>query len=142
REREIAADHRTAATQLRNIEKRLSTLAADEAQLKSDKAKFGQEREAQLAKAAGLTPGAARDELFERLAASAESDADSAIRRAHKRAVEESAVAAREVLVSAMQRQVGEVSAQATVTMVPLPDEDMKGRIIGKEGRNIRAFEA
>ena len=49
---------------------------------------------------------------------------------------------ARKMLATVMQRMTSEVTAETTVTVVPLPSDDLKGRIIGREGRNIRAFEA
>ncbi|MDO9028533.1 MAG: Rnase Y domain-containing protein, partial [Candidatus Roizmanbacteria bacterium] len=63
------------------------------------------------------------------------------IKDAQIRAEEEAEVKAREILVDAMRHGATEYVAEYTVSVIKIPDEDMKGRIIGKEGRNIRAFE-
>lgn len=63
------------------------------------------------------------------------------IKDAQIRAEEESEVKAREILVDAMRHGATEYVAEFTVSVIKIPDEDVKGRIIGKEGRNIRAFE-
>ena len=64
------------------------------------------------------------------------------IRQAETQVREEAAERSREILIAAMQRQASEQSGEASVTVVHLPSDELKGRIIGREGRNIRALEA
>ena len=64
------------------------------------------------------------------------------IRAAETRVRQEAAEASREILVAAMQRQASEQTGEAAVTVVHLPSDELKGRIIGREGRNIRSLEA
>ena len=86
------------------------------------------EVERRLYEVAGLTPEEARRLVLERL--DRELEEEKAQRVAQK------------ILAQAMQRQASETAAQLAVTVVPIPSDAMKGRIIGREGRNIRAFEA
>ena len=69
-------------------------------------------------------------------------DAKAYVRAALERARLEARREAQKILAQAMQRQASETAAQLAVTVVPIPSDAMKGRIIGREGRNIRAFEA
>ncbi|GMA37121.1 hypothetical protein GCM10025876_33250 [Demequina litorisediminis] len=82
-------------------------------------------------------PAYARSLLIE-----AKDDARAETRRIERQAKSSSERRVREILVSAMQRQAARTSADAAATWVDLPSDDMKGRIIGREGRNIRAFES
>src|ERR671934_24914 len=64
------------------------------------------------------------------------------VREIEQRAREEADARARKIVTIAIQRVASEQTSESTVSVFPLPSEDMKGRIIGREGRNIRAFEA
>ncbi len=64
------------------------------------------------------------------------------VREIEQRAREDGEERARKILTIAIQRVASEQTAESTVSVFTLPSEDMKGRIIGREGRNIRAFEA
>lgn len=90
---------------------------------------------------AGLTADRARQTVMERAAEDAESEATSLLARRLDRAREEADVRARDILVTAIQRVAVDHCAEATVSTVRLPTDEMKGRVIGREGRNIRAFE-
>src|SRR3972149_2782627 len=78
----------------------------------------------------------AESELRER-----RNEATRRLREIEQELKEEADERARKILAVAMQRLTGEVVSESTVSVVPLPSEDMKGRIIGREGRNIRALE-
>jgi len=79
--------------------------------------------------------------LLERLEGDIKKETDQMIRRSIERATEEADRKAREIVVEAIQRCAVEHTADSVVSAIDLPNDDMKGRIIGREGRNIRAFE-
>jgi ribonucrease Y len=91
---------------------------------------------------AQLSTDQAREQLFRNLEHKVQSEAAQHVNEIRERARLYAAQEARQVLLSAMERTAVEHSAQSTVTMVELPGDDIKGRIIGREGRNIRALEA
>jgi ribonuclease Y len=95
-----------------------------------------------LEKVAGLTASQARTELERTIVGQAGRDAEAAVRRAESTARRTADERARRIVATAVQRIAAATSSQAVVVVVPLPSEEMKGRIIGKEGRNIRTFEA
>jgi ribonuclease Y len=97
---------------------------------------------ARLAELADLTPEEARDHLLELVRPDVERDAALLRRRLERAARAQGEDAARRILAAALGRLAGPTSSQLAVTRVQLPSEEMKGRIIGKEGRNIRTFEA
>lgn len=95
-----------------------------------------------LEEVAGLTRDAAKAELVEAIAADARLDATKIVRQIEDEATAEADKRAKMILGVAMQRWAGEYSVERAVNVVPLPSDDLKGRIIGREGRNIRALEA
>ncbi len=97
---------------------------------------------AQLERIAGLTSSEARDQLMATVIEDAKKAAMSQVREIEQRAREEGEERARKIVTIAIQRVASEQTAESTVSVFALPSEDMKGRIIGREGRNIRAFEA
>lgn len=97
---------------------------------------------AELEAASGLTAAEAKAELARRLSEQARNDAESLVRRAQAQARRTAEAKARRIVATAVQRTAVATSSQAAITVIPLPNEEMKGRIIGKEGRNIRSFEA
>ncbi len=97
---------------------------------------------AQLERIAGLTSGEARDQLVAQVVDDAKRAAMSQVREIEQRAREEGEERARKIVTIAIQRVASEQTAESTVSVFALPSEDMKGRIIGREGRNIRAFES
>ena len=129
-------------TYSRGLEDRAAALARDEKTLASRRDEVETEHEAAIAAIAGLTVEEAREELTSHLRAAVEADIARDAHRHAKKAKAEADRRAREVLVEAMQREAAPTSTQAAVTRIELPSEEMKGRIIGREGRNIRAFEA
>jgi ribonuclease Y len=95
-----------------------------------------------LEKVAGLSAEEARRELLTRLEADARSEAAALQRDIKEQAKREADREARKIVALAIQRIAAEQTAETSVAAVPLPSDEMKGRIIGREGRNIRAFEA
>ena len=97
---------------------------------------------AQLERIAGLTSSEARDQLMTQIVDEAKRAAMSQVRELEQQAREEGEERARKIVTIAIQRVASEQTAESTVSVFALPSEDMKGRIIGREGRNIRAFES
>jgi ribonuclease Y len=97
---------------------------------------------AQLEKIAGMTSAEARDHLLAQLVDEAKRHSMAQVREIEQQAREEGEERARKIVTIAIQRVASEQTAESTVSVFALPSEDMKGRIIGREGRNIRAFEA
>jgi ribonucrease Y len=96
----------------------------------------------QLEKVAGMTSSEARESLVSQVVGDAKRSAMAQVREIEQHAREEGEERARKILTIAIQRVASEQTAESTVAVFTLPSEDMKGRIIGREGRNIRAFEA
>ena len=141
-ERQVATDQRNAQSYARSLEERVSVVARDEKRLVGERDALAVEQEARLTAIAGLSASEARDEIVARVRASAEAQAAQEAHRRIRAAKESAEREAKEILVSTMQREAVASSAHAAVTRIELPSEEMKGRIIGREGRNIRAFEA
>ena len=103
--------------------------------------RLNQERVVALEKVSGLSAEDAKGILLEAIREEAEHDAVKLARSIERRARDEAQDKAREIIVTAMQRVAADPTAEHTVTVVHLPSDEMKGRIIGREGRNIRALE-
>jgi ribonuclease Y len=104
----------------------------------SERALVGSE----LERVAGLSQGEARAELIAEVEAELDSEVAQRIRDADQRVREEAGERSREILIAAMQRHASDQTGESSVTVMHLPSDDLKGRIIGREGRNIRALEA
>lgn len=100
-----------------------------------------QEQMATLERIAGLSQDEAKEELLEAVEGECRQDMARVIRQVEAEAKEEADERAREIITYAIQRMASEQVAELTVSTVSLPSDDMKGRIIGRGGRNIRAFE-
>ena len=149
---EVQAGEERLASRERTLEQRASNLAQREqflihreqevAELRVEVEAQGEEARESLARVANLDVAAAKRELLEQVEADAKRDAMVLVRDTEIRAREEADRRARRILATAVQRLASEVVTETTVAIVELPSDDMKGRIIGREGRNIRAFEA
>jgi ribonuclease Y len=95
-----------------------------------------------LEKIAGLDREAAKQQLLERLEHQLESEKSALIRRVQEESQERLENEAREIMVNAMERYANDCAYERTTSTIPLPNEEMKGRIIGRDGRNIRTLEA
>ena len=100
------------------------------------------ERQAALERIAGLTAAAAHDQVVAAIEAQAKRDAALTVREIEREARDEGDDRARRIVTLAVQRVASEQTAESTVAVLHLPDDAMKGRIIGREGRNIRTFES
>jgi ribonucrease Y len=138
-----------ARAELRAKAQRVDDLAADLQEreeklsyVRSQLEKATELHRAQLEKIAGLTSMEAREHLMVQMVDDAKRAAMSQVRELEQRAREEGEERARKIVTIAIQRVASEQTAESTVSVFALPSEDMKGRIIGREGRNIRAFES
>jgi len=104
-------------------------------------ARANQDQVVALERVSGLSADDAKAILLEAVREDAEHDAVRIARAIERQAREEAQEKAREVIVTAMQRIAADHTAEHTVSVIHLPSDEMKGRIIGREGRNIRALE-
>lgn len=101
-----------------------------------------EEQKSQLERISGLTAEQAKDLLIRAMENEARFEGARLIKRIENEAKEEADKKAKKILATTIQRYAGDYVAERTVSVVQLPSEEMKGRIIGREGRNIRALEA
>ena len=128
----------------RHLEDRSQQLSEAEAALESRRlelADLEKERRRVLERAAGLTAEDARLQLIGTIEAEAKRTAAILARDIERAAQDEAEMRARRILSTAIQRLASEQTAESVVASVALPSDDMKGRVIGREGRNIRSFE-
>lgn len=131
REKEATEHEREVARQERESDRRKQEL--DE---------LIQEERGRLEKIAGLTAQQAKDELIRNIENEAKNDAAHLVKRIEDEARESANRHAHRIIANAIQRNASDFVSETTVSVVLLPNDDMKGRIIGREGRNIRALEA
>lgn len=105
-------------------------------------ANLAAEAKVRLEKTAGLSQAEAKEALLSEIRDEARLAAVADVKRIEDDAKAEAEVKSKNIIAAAIQRYAGEYVAERTVSTVPLPSDDMKGRIIGREGRNIRAIEA
>ena len=107
-----------------------------------DVQKLESEQNERLEKLSGLTTEDARKMLMENLVNQAKIDASVMIKEIHEKSKIDAKKEAQKIIVQAIQRTAADHSIESTVSVVQIQNDEMKGRIIGKEGRNIRAFES
>jgi ribonuclease Y len=110
--------------------------------MREELARAQDEERRHLEQVARMTAQEARDSLIAQLTDQAMREAMGTVREIEQRAREEADARARKIVTIAIQRVASEQTAESTVSVFTLPSDDLKGRIIGREGRNIRAFEA
>jgi len=123
-------------------EHELARTEAETARRKAELADLEAERHRVLEQVAGLTAAQARAELVRESEQQAKRDAARTVREIETQAREEGEDRARRIVTLAIQRVASEQTAESVVSVLHLPHDDMKGRIIGREGRNIRAYES
>ncbi|MCL0107621.1 ribonuclease Y [Peptococcaceae bacterium] len=99
------------------------------------------QQKAELERISGMTSEEAKQTLIESIKQEVQRDAALLVKEIEQKAKEEGERRARDIITLAIQRCATDHVADVTVAVVPLPNDDMKGRIIGREGRNIRSFE-
>jgi len=126
------------------VDQRERRLVEKELELEAEREKITQlqtEQRTELARVAGLSMDEARGLLLQRVEDEMRDITNRRVHDLEAEARETADVRAREIITMALQRYAAEHTAEHTVTVVALPSDDMKGRIIGREGRNIRTLE-
>lgn len=143
-EKRIVQGEESLANRLDEIGRREKALILEEqkiTQRSSDLEKIYTEEKERLERLAELSVEEARELLLKKVEEETRRDSAKLIREIETRAREDGEKRARNIISLAIQRLSSDQVAETTVSVVPLPNDDMKGRIIGREGRNIRAFE-
>jgi ribonuclease Y len=144
-EQRIAQREENLDRKLEALERREQSLNDRERQLEQKRAELEELRARKLAeieRVSGLTAEQAREILLQEIDREVREEANRRVRLAEMQIREEAQARARDILTTAMQRLTTDVVSETTISVVPIPSDDMKGRIIGREGRNIRALEA
>ena len=126
------------------IEKREASLAAREetlGRMKEEVSKLNEQRVQELERISGLTSEQAKDYLLKIVEDEVKHESAVMIKEMESRAKEEADKKAKEYVVNAIQRCAADHVSETTISVVQLPNDEMKGRIIGREGRNIRTME-
>lgn len=127
-----------------NLERREKGLASKENELQALKAeseRIVKEEKDKLERIAGLSKDEAKELLLRQVEEETKRDAAQVIKKIESRLRDEADKKAKNIIANAIQRCASDHVAETTVSVVPLPNDEMKGRIIGREGRNIRTFE-
>jgi ribonuclease Y len=152
RERRLQSKEEVHERKAERLEKRIGEVTEAEEKLvkREEVARRNEEEHArrldevrgQLERVAGLTRDEARRSLIDQMVDEAKFEASKRVRQVEEQAREDGDRRARKIITIAIERIAGEFITERTVSVVQLPSDDMKGRIIGREGRNIRAIEA
>ena len=143
-ERRIVQKEENLDKKLESIERREAGFAAKEEEINKQKAqvaKLNEERLQELERISGLTSEQAKEYLLKTVEEDVKLDTAKLIKEMEHRAKEEADKKAKEYVVTAIQKCAADHVAETTISVVQLPNDEMKGRIIGREGRNIRTLE-
>ncbi|HAP93137.1 MAG TPA: ribonuclease Y [Desulfotomaculum sp.] len=143
-ERRLVQKEETLDRKIEGIERKEETLGRKEQEIEEVKSRLKQMHDrkiAELERVSGLSSEEARQVLLSNLEREIQHEAAIMIREMENKVKEEAGKKAQDIISMAIQRCAADHSAETTVAVIPLPNDEMKGRIIGREGRNIRAFE-
>jgi ribonuclease Y len=144
-EQSLASKIENLDRKLESFEQRERGLAEREERLaaeRNDVEQLRQQQVAEVERISGLSREEAREALFQRIESEITDDVVRRMRNIEAEMREDADARARKILATAIQRVTSDVVSETTVSVVPIPSDEMKGRIIGREGRNIRALEA
>ncbi len=139
RHRRESIDRRQEAQE--NREKKLERVESELEQMRGSLKEMESKQLLELQRVSGMTTEEAKAILLQQVERDTRQDAARIIREIEQNAKEEGERRAREIVTTAIERVASDQVAEVTVSLVPLPNDEMKGRIIGKQGRNIRAIE-
>ncbi|HCP59964.1 MAG TPA: ribonuclease Y [Dehalococcoidia bacterium] len=134
----------TLERKLEATENREKSLANKEKEIESIRGQLGEVKDRQLKQLeliSGMSSDEAKQNLIEAMEIELQQESSRRVRQWEAKVKEEASEKAREILSQVIQRCASEVVTETTVSSVPLPNDEMKGRLIGREGRNIRALE-
>lgn len=143
-ERRLREQEKTLTRRGHKLESREKGLAQQESDIEqraTDAQDLVSKQRQELQRIAGLTRDQARELLLERVAEETREEMNSVVMRIEHEATERAEEKARKIIVMAIQRCAVDQTTESSVSVVPLPSDELKGRIIGREGRNIRTFE-
>ncbi len=143
-ERRIVQKEENLDKKLESIERREAGFAAKEEEMNKQKAqiaKLNEERIQELERISGLTSEQAKEYLLKTVEEDVKLDTAKLIKELENKAKEEASKKAKDYVVTAIQKCAADHVAETTISVVQLPNDEMKGRIIGREGRNIRTLE-
>ena len=143
-ERRVVQKEENLDKKLESIERREAGFAAKEEEINKQKAqiaKLNEERLQELERISGLTSEQAKEYLLKTLEEDVKLDTAKLIKEMENKAKEEADKKAKDYVVTAIQKCAADHVAETTISVVQLPNDEMKGRIIGREGRNIRTLE-
>ncbi len=143
-ERRIQKKEENIDRKLDNVEKREANLTKREEQINKERdkvANLNKQRIAELERISGLTSEQAKEFLLQTVEEDVKMDAAKLVKESLAQAKDEASKKARDIVVTAIQRCAADHVAESTISVVQLPSDEMKGRIIGREGRNIRTLE-
>jgi ribonuclease Y len=144
-EQRLAQKEENLDRKVETFERREQSLRDREASiesLRSEAEELRQRQATELERISNLTVDEARAQLLAAIESEVRDEGSRRVREMEKEVEATAGVRARKILATAIQRYTSEVTAENTVSVVQIPSDDMKGRIIGREGRNIRAIEA
>ena len=143
-ERRVVQKEENLDKKLESIERREAGFAAKEEEINKQKAqiaKLNEERLQELERISGLTSEQAKEYLLKSVEEDVKHDTAKLIKELENKAKEEADKKAKDYVVTAIQKCAADHVAETTISVVQLPNDEMKGRIIGREGRNIRTLE-
>jgi ribonuclease Y len=129
------------AEQMERKEGSLAKREEELAKMREDVAKLNEQRVQELERISGLTSEQAKEYLLKTVEEEVKIDTAKMVKELESRAKEEASKKAKEYVVTAIQKCAADHVAETTISVVQLPNDEMKGRIIGREGRNIRTLE-
>jgi len=143
-ERRIQQKEENLDRRLEGLERRERQLTQREEEVEQHRTKIDEfiaQQRVELERVSGLTREEATDMLLQSIEVEVRDQANRMVRQIEAQAKEEADERARKIITTAIQRWASDQVSESSVSVVPLPSEEMKGRIIGREGRNIRALE-
>lgn len=143
-EKRVLGKEETLDKKLDALEKRESKLSAKEANFEKEREKVAELREShlrELEKISGLTSEQAKEYLLKTVEEDVKHETAVLVKELERQAKDEANKKAKDYVVTAIQKCAADHVSETTISVVPLPSDEMKGRIIGREGRNIRTLE-